>query len=386
MKYAPRLHHAIPRHRGTSLVELMISMAIGLLIVAGLLAIYLNTSRTNAEMAKTYGQIENGRFAIQFLENDIVHAGYWGGFVPQFDNLTISTSPTDVPGAIPDPCLTYNTTNWNAAYLNTLIGIPVQSYDTVSDCSGVITNKRADTDILVVRHAETCVPGVGNCEADAAGKLYFLAGKCGTQTYELNTSGFSMQKRDCATAADKRKFVSNIYYIRDYAVTAGDGIPTLMRSTFDLSGGTLAHQAADALVEGIEAMRVEFGVDSLSETGAAVNYGVAINWQDTAKTIATNRGDGTADGAFVRCTTAVPCTAAQLTNSVAVKIYLLARSRERTPGHVDSKTYNMGLANTAYDPCTGLTGANLTTCRSYKRHLFTTTVRLTNISGRRETP
>jgi type IV pilus assembly protein PilW len=251
----------------------------------------------------------------------------------------------------------------------------------------VLTNKRADTDILVARHAETCVAGVGNCEADTAGKLYFLAGMCDAQTYELKDSGFTMQRRDCATAAEKRKFISNMYYIRDYAVTAGDGIPTLMRSSFDLSGGVLGHQSADALVEGIEAMRVEFGVDGLSETGAAVDYTAAVNWQDpSAKTTPTNRGDGAADGAFVRCTTAVPCSTAQLTNAVAVKIYLLARSREPTPGHVDGKTYNMGLANAAYDPCTGLSGSGLTTCRSYKRHLFTTTVRLNNVSGRRDTP
>ena len=35
-----------------------------------------------------------------------------------------------------------------------------------------------------------------------------------------------------------------------------------------------------ALVEGIEAFRIELGVDDLSKTGAAVNYATAINWAD----------------------------------------------------------------------------------------------------------
>ncbi len=45
-------------------------------------------------------------------------------------------------------------------------------------------------------------------------------------------------------------------------MTADDGIPTLVRSEFDLADGTLAHQAAVPLIEGIEGFRVEFGIDN----------------------------------------------------------------------------------------------------------------------------
>ena len=64
--------------------------------------------------------------------------------------------------------------------------------------------------------------------------------------YVLDTGGYVFHKRNCTTVADKRKFISSIYYMRDYAVTAGDGIPTLVRSRFDLAGGVLAHQPAEA--------------------------------------------------------------------------------------------------------------------------------------------
>src|SRR5678815_2395818 len=109
---------------------------------------------------------------------------------------------------------------------------------------------------------------------------------------------------DCTAVAEKRKFVSDIYYVRDYAVTAGDGVPTLMRSQF--SGGS--HQAADALIEGVQSFRVEIGVDAVSDSGAAVNYGNAIAWADSANlTSPTNRGDGIPES-YVRCPTAAPCT------------------------------------------------------------------------------
>ncbi len=74
--------------RGFGLVELMVSMAIALVILAALVALFIGTSRNNREMATANSLIENGRFAIQLLENDLVHAGFWGTHVPQFDDQT----------------------------------------------------------------------------------------------------------------------------------------------------------------------------------------------------------------------------------------------------------------------------------------------------------
>jgi type IV pilus assembly protein PilW len=366
-----------PRERGLSLVELMVSLVIGLLILAALVALFVNTSRSNRELARTNGLIENGRLAMQLLTSDVQHAGFWGSYVPTFDNQTTSDIPTDEPTVVPNPCDAYAT--WNAAYVNALIGIPVQVYDTSLFCPAVVTNQLAGTDVLVVRHLEPCVAGEGgNCEGDDPNKLYFQSTLCATQTppvYEFGTSGFTRTQRNCVTPAPKRKFVSNIYYIRDYAVTAGDGIPTLMRSQFDWDGTVLTQLPAVAMVEGIEGFRVELGVDDLSETGAAIDYDAAIDWTDPDfRTSPTNRGDGVPDGDFITCTTAVPCTADQLTNVTAVKVSMLVRSRDESPGYTDDKSYALA------DSVVAATGDH------FKRHVFVSTMRLPNISGRRETP
>ena len=49
------------------------------------------------------------------------------------------------------------------------------------------------------------------------------------------------------------------------------------------------------------------------------------------------------DGEFLRCT-AGACTVTELTNVTAVKLYVLARSPQVTPGHMDTKTYVLGNA------------------------------------------
>ena len=369
------------RQRGLSLVELMVAIAISLVILAALVAMFVNTSRGSREFARANSMIESGRLAVQLLENDVVHAGYWGTYVPAFDDQTASVAPVDEPTAVPDPCFAYDPVAWDDVYVNSLIGIGIQAYDDATVCAGIITDRQPNTDVLIVRHLETCVPGGGspNCDAAVAGRLYFQSTLCLTDPVPgrvLATVGFPYLRRDCATAADTRRFMSTIYYVRNYSVTAGDGIPTLMRSQFDLSGITLEHQPPVPMIEGIEGFRVELGVDDLSETGDAVDYDAEIDWSDPdTRTTPTNRGDGVPDGAFVRCTTAVPCTVDQLTNLTAVKVYILARSREPSQGMTDTKTYAMGGGFTLgpFDD-------------AFQRHVFVTTMRLPNISGRRITP
>lgn len=372
--------HATMRQQGLSLVELMVAVAISLVILAALVALFVNTSRGSREFARANSMIESGRLAVQVLENDVVHGGYWGTFVPNFDDQTTSAVPDDVPSAVPDPCLPYDPADWDDDYVNNLIGVPVQAYDDATVCAGIITDRQPNTDVLIVRHVETCVPGGGspNCDAAVAGRLYFQSTLCLTDVTErvLNTAGFTLLRRDCATAAEMRRFMSSIYYVRTYSVTAGDGIPTLMRSQFDFVGGVLEHQPPVPMIEGIEGFRVELGVDDLSETGDAVDYTTAVDWADPdTRTTPTNRGDGVPDGAFVRCTTAVPCTADQLMNLTAVKVYLLARSREPSQGLTDTKTYAMGGGFTL-GPFND----------DFQRHVFVSTMRLPNISGRRITP
>ena len=166
---------------GLTLVELMVAMTISLLVLVTLVNVYVNLSRANDEMAKTNTLIENGRFAIQILKNDLVHAGYWGGYVPQFDNLTAMAVPGDVPAAIPNPCQPYAA--WTGAYKTSLIGISVESADTLPAGAGCISfpAQRAGTDAIVVRHLETCVPGTANCDADVAGRLYMQQSNCAAE-------------------------------------------------------------------------------------------------------------------------------------------------------------------------------------------------------------
>jgi Tfp pilus assembly protein PilW len=465
---------ALVRHdsRGVTLVELMISITISMLVLLALVSLYVNLARANDEMAKTNSLIENGRFALQVMENDLVHAGYWGGYLPQFDDLTAATAPGDIPTLLPNPCTPY--ASWDSFYKTSLIGIPVQASDVLWPGSGCTSPavQRPGTDALVVRHLDMCVPGDVNCDALTAGRLYFQNSFCSAEKnagtasgassntlvlgsgasstnsayvgvmihtaggtgagqyrwinayngstktatlstawtvipdnsttyaleYVLGTSAYPLHKHDCVgtgapatlpvtagTIAERRRFVSNLYYIANAAHpdNAGEVVPTLMRSQLDVAAGVLSQRPPVALIDGIEAFRVEFGVDDVSETGDAVDFTQPIDWDDpTTMTTPTNRGDGAPDR-FIHCTTAGPCAVSDLMNAVLVKVWVLARSRDTSRGYTDGKAYCLGSLDPDDGSCPQLIAA---ANDQYKRHVFSTSVRLVNVSGRRETP
>lgn len=388
--------------RGFSLVELLVAIAIGLVIVAATTSMLVTANRSNAELARS-GQInESGRFALQIMANEVVRAGFWGRWIPAFDELTTTGTPGDYPvatvnptaatgtAAIPDPCKAYADWQNIAQYKTNLIGIPVQVYEVAASgvspvCSSVVSSPQANTDILIVRGVEPCVAGSTGCTALNSGEVFFQRAMCSLESgYVMSAASAALNLRrpnpadptTCiASLADRFRFVSTIFYVRSFSSAAGDGIPTLMMSQFGLSGGTYQHNTAQAIIPGVQGFRVELGVDNLSKSGGAVNQQVAISWADSTNlTTPTNRGDGVPD-TWVRCTAAADCTVAQLTNAVAVRLHLLVRAETPTTGYTDGKTYTLGAAS-AVGPFND----------SVRRRVYTQTVRVQNVSMRRETP
>lgn len=391
----------VEQQRGLSLVELLVSIAISLLIMVAILQLYLDISRTNDEMAKTNAQIENGRFAIQLFQDEISHAGYWGGYVPLFDDLTGSDTPGGTPALVqgtprvaPNPC-SQDSAAWTPDEKDALLGAPVQAFSqALTGCS--MPDRIDGTDVLVVRHAGLSpIPTgslAGQCDDD--GDPATPAPACVQNTfcadempdYRLGAGATdTLHFRDCVTATNAtssdypqtavRQLVSNLYYIKNIA-----DVPTLMRLEFGAN-------AAQPLIEGIEAFKVELGIDDVSKTGAAVNYAQAVTFAGTDdRSDPINRGDGVPDR-FVRCP-AAGCPVDELRNVVAVKLFLLVRNLQVTPGYSDPKEYC--LESPELDAAAACSADALfqpdAEERKFKRHLFSSTVRLVNVSGRRETP
>jgi type IV pilus assembly protein PilW len=325
--------------QGLSLIELMLGMTIGLLIVASLTVVFVNSSRTNAETEKTSQQIENGRYAAQLLSDDLHLTGFYG----EFDPATVAT-----PGSKPDPCLTL------PASLALAVALPIQGYDdgeTVPSCLPT-ADLVANSDILVIRRASTCVAGSTGCDAvDVTKATYFQTGLCsadaGLYVIDTDASKFVLTKPPaCGTVASPgpntaalRAYYTHIYFVAKNN-KAGDGIPTL--KMLELGAG--AFSSPISLVAGIDRMQIEYGVSATGTTPPVY--------------------------------TAAPVDTAAWRNVAAVKLHLLARNTAASAGYVDTKTYVLGKKLDGSDNSFGPASD------AVKRHAYTTVVRLNNVAGR----
>lgn len=327
------------RQQGLSLIELMLGMTIGLLIVASLTVIFVNSSRTNAETEKTSQQIENGRYAAQLLSDDLHLTGFYG----ELDPAAVVT-----PATKPDPCLTL------PASLALAVALPIQGYDdgeTVPSCLPS-ADLVANSDILVIRRASTCVAGTTGCDAvDVAKATYFQTGLCssdaGLYVIDTDASKFVLTKPPaCGTVAAPgpnkaavRAYYTHIYFVAKNNKT-GDGIPTL--KVLELGAG--AFSAPISVVAGIERIQIEYGVAATGTTPPVY--------------------------------TAAPADTAAWRNVATVKLHVLARNTSASAGYTDTKTYVLGKKPDGSDNSFGPVGD------AVKRHAYTTVVRLNNVAGR----
>ena len=202
-----KLATATPRATGFSLVELMISITIGLLLIAGMATLVSNNSAHRAELEKSSRQIENGRYAMQILSDDLRHAGYYGEYY-EFGA---------VPATLPNPCST------TLADLSPALPLAVQGYDAPSSLPTALATCIGDanhvdgTDVLVVRRTSTLV----NSSSLVAGRVYL---QTRSDSYVLNDGSvaaatWNLKKKDGTTAADIRQLEPARTQVEIYCAT-----------------------------------------------------------------------------------------------------------------------------------------------------------------------
>lgn len=344
--------------RGFTIVELMVSLTLALLILAGLVTLFSNTSVARGEIDKTSRQIENGRFALQTLSDEIRHAGYFGALA----------NPPAVPTDLPDPCSTAVVSGTSPEVgIGKGIGLPIQGYagDTAANmttalpCLNAAAGYVPNTAVLVVRRVSTAPPMTPAAVASAAAGSFYLqtsgcAGDANPYVLDTGSGTFNLHAKNSGTpclpltsapAGPISPVFVRIYFVSkcsnktDCTEAGADNVPTLKR--IDIAPGAVA---VTPIVDGIENIQFEYGRDT-DDDGAPDSYST---------------------------TTTLPSTPADWANVVSVRVHLLARNTDATGGFTDGKTYALG------------SGTSVTPGGAFKRHVYNEVVRINNVSGRRE--
>ena len=347
---------------GMSLVEVMVAVTLGLIIMAGLASLFASNSAARNEIERSSRQIENGRFAMELIVNDLRLAGFFGEAV----------LPAQGAGqGQPDVCST-NPEEWKKGVYS-----PVFVYDNgagVPSCITAGASIKAGTDVIVVRRASTCEAGVGDCPVMLPNRPYIQVSRCDTDNLPdkpmiVATGGsgtWTNKLKDCATRANLRLFMMRVYFISPDN-GSGVAVPTLKRADFTGSDFVVTN-----LVEGIEELNIEFGIDYLDRAG---------NGADPARQLDGQPDIFVADPAnalLPNCTS--KCDAANNWNNVVTaRVHVLARNLEQSPNYKDTKTYTLGRDAGGF-------AIEVTPNDAYRRHAYTGVARLINIGQRRERP
>ncbi|MGA8260302.1 MAG: PilW family protein [Arenicellales bacterium] len=220
--------------RGFSLTELLVAMVIGLLLLAGLVTLMVNSKKNYATQDYSARLQENARFAMRFLSYDIRMAGYYGCSNDIInDTNTKAITATDSSSGNPDSITITYGEPYNPGTEITLDPGAYDPYGTPDTLylSTAIPQEWTDSDTLVIGDCGSAsVAGIAKGGIHATTNSIVLdlshttSGSLG-RIYDPNAKA--------GGAITIRRLVSN-----DYTIATGQShIPTLKRNGQELVEG-----------------------------------------------------------------------------------------------------------------------------------------------------
>ncbi len=321
------------KQQGFTLLEIFISLVIGLVIIGGVLSVFVGIKSTTTETSSMGELQENGRFAVSLLTDDLLRQNFWGDYIGTLANDTLITNPA----APVNDCVGGGVNNGSFhSGIGNFRTLWATAVTTPTILGGCITNAASNSDVLQIKRA-IANPVAAN---------------------ELNNNRFYIQSRTdaanifagnvAAPILDVSRiweYQHHIYYVRNDSIgSTGEVVPVLVQGRLQNSGATPI--SFNMLVEGIERIHYMFGVDT--DDDGVVNAYMSSN--DVPEDAWDNIDDGTSNQLSI----------------LSVKLYVLVRSIRQDVKYTNNNVYQMG--DLEFDA----NGDN------YRRLLFSSTVSLYN--------
>ena len=312
-----------PQQVGMTLVEVLISMMIGVFLLGGVTAAYLAMRTTTKETVSMSEMQQNGRMALDLLAADIQQAGF-RGMLPAFNTSVVSApvfAGTDCSwglngGSFPIA----GAGNFSVLWGDTL---------TAANALGCINDANANSDVIQIKRATG--PAVAAAAALQANRFYLEASGAQGVIFAGTVAPPGIP------SAEIWPYQHHVYYVTNENFD-GVQVPVLARYQLVNNGG--AQMQRTLLLDGIERIRFYYGTDMDNDNQidayiAADNMPAGL-WQANTRVL-------------------------------AVKIVVLARALRPDQDYTNVNSYDLG-DGVAYEPQD-----------NFRRMLFSTTVSTTSI-------
>lgn len=234
--------------RGMTLIELMVSLAIGAFLMLGAITVFMQ-SRTTFRATEALSRLqENARFAMQTLEPDIRMAGYWG-LTTNTGTIGRSAGPLDTNDFGDDTC----GANW---LINLAQPVEGSNNSYGFSCMPVVATAglpEVNADTLVVRRASEDPVAV------IADNRLRLLSRRGTGLVAEIFQGNAVPAWNNPLTSQAFALIVNGYYV-SRGSSLGAGVPSLRRREINANANNAPVDVE--IVAGVEDMQIQFGVDT----------------------------------------------------------------------------------------------------------------------------
>ena len=310
------------------MVELMIAMLLAMVLAGSIITVFVNNSHSFKQDENFLRMQDDARYALREIAFDISMAGHYA------DLLVPDSVTPDGNLAILADCgpggqdqWMYRTTQAGTGDSFSMIGIDNATGGTASAVHSCITNGELldGTDVVSVKRVAGSPAGITR-----AGSIYLRTNGTVGLLYRAPFPGAPLINVP-APSADW-EFRPRVYYVRQYANTPGDGVPTLCRKVL---AGVGPAMTTECIATGIENLQLEYGIDTTTDG----NPNVFLNSP----------------------------TLAEMQGIVSVRIFLLARTAGIDTRYTNQKTFSVSNS------------PDYTPADSFHRRVFSTTVSVQNI-------
>ncbi len=286
------------RNHGFSMVELMVAMVIGLMILAAVSTVLVNSKKNYTTQDSLARLQENARFTMQILTRDLRMAGYFG-CADDISSVNNQLNPTAANFSVFDTDNPIEGSESGAAWSpsNTSLG-----FTPLAGTDAIAMRFLAGDSIAVTREMPrpSAAVQVDKDSGLANGEIIMIADCSSADIFQitnLNTSNNTFDlvahnwgegtpgnagndtsdpgaklSKAYGTDAQIMRFNSVAYYIRPNA----NGQPALYRRTLITNATAGSSTPTDQeLVEGIEDLEILYGVDSAGNDGVPDIYKTA---------------------------------------------------------------------------------------------------------------
>jgi len=336
--------------QGFTIVELMIAMLLGLMLSGAMVAVFVDSRQSYNTSETVMRMQDDARQALRELSTDLTMAGFWAELMLPVDitpdaNLAVAANGDCGPAGVPwvyRAIVPGTSQSLALTAIDNATGAAVNAGHSCIAASQV----QAGSDVIAIKRVagtNSSCPAICPAPFDnTVDNAVYLRTN--------GTLGLLYRKPEAAAAAVPAPFWDweyrpRIYYVRNFARVAGDGIPTLCRKvllyrTTPPTMDPLVPGTTECLAQGVESLQIEFGLDS--------------------------DGDGEPN---VYVTGA---TIAQMQTVVAARLFLLLRGTDRDIQYRNDKTYQISNAPA------------LTPADDFHRRVFSVTVGLRNLASLRK--